>query len=137
MNYSNQEDFEKNIILETDLGFVGDSEGNYRKTQIEDLTYNKLSDIQLEKGEYLSDDDKKIRSILVWNRIKQLTEDEKTIAWLYYVEDKTLAEIANEIEIKTFNRGFGKKGECESSKGFRHRQGKSPESRRQNHSMTL
>jgi DNA-directed RNA polymerase specialized sigma subunit len=106
MEYYSQDDFENSVILESELKSSYNENGYAKRANLENMVYNKIDGIQLERGEDLSEEERTNRNIYVWYKLNQLTEEEKKIAWLYYVEGRTKEEISKILDVyKANDRG--------------------------------
>lgn len=95
---SRQERFEKETLLECELNSSQNEDGVERKMSIEEMACKPLSDILLDKKRNLTADEKSDMQIIVWYKLSSLDEEERMLAFKYFVEGKTEKEISDECK---------------------------------------
>jgi len=90
-----QENFENNIILESELATYYSKEGNIFEYSLDNSPFNflTLSEVSSEYGKDIDFKDRKSLQIIVNERLGRLNELQREIAELRYIENKSIRQI--------------------------------------------
>ena len=94
-----QENFERNIILESELATFFSKDGDPYNYTIDDYPnkYLTLSEVASEYGRDLDFEDRQSLQIIIKERFKQLNDIQRKIAELKYLEDMSVREIGETV----------------------------------------
>lgn len=99
-----QERFENNILLESELGRYSNPDGDVNVT-FDNMTknYRTLEEIASEYGRDIEFETRQFLFIIIYERMNRLNNDQRQIANLKYIHNKTVREIADIVGRSTTN----------------------------------
>jgi len=99
-----QERFENNILLESELGRYSNPDGDVNVT-FDNMAknYRTLEEIASEYGRDIEFETRQFLFIIIYERMNRLNNDQRQIANLKYIHNKTVREIADIVGRSTTN----------------------------------
>ena len=95
-----QDNFENRVILESELVNYYNTNGDIYQMSLDDYTDRclTLSDVASEYGKDIDFENRKLLQIIIKERFERLSDMQRKIAELKYLEDKSVREIASNVD---------------------------------------